>query len=167
MAGTNATREPVLGGPAVILVDTQLGQNIGTTARAMLNCGLTDLRLVRPKDAWPNDWAVRAASGADAVLEGARLFETSEEAVADLAHVYAATVRPRGMIKPVVTAGRAAAGEMRAFMAAGEPCGVLFGPERSGLVNDDVALADTVLGSAAQSRLLIAQFGPSGPGHGL
>ncbi len=144
MAGTNVSRDPIVGGPAVVLVDSQLGQNVGTAARAMLNCGLTQLRLVRPRDGWPNQWAEKAASGADAVLRRARVFGSSADAVADLAHLYAASARPRDMVKPVVTPRRAAA-EMRGFMAAGEPCGVLFGPERSGLVNDDVALADTVV----------------------
>jgi tRNA/rRNA methyltransferase len=110
----------------------------------MLNCGLTDLRLVRPREDWPNEWAVKAASGADLVLEHTRVFDTTEAAVADLAHLYAATVRPRDMVKPVVTP-RLAAAEMRRFAGADEACGVLFGPERSGLVNDDVALADTML----------------------
>lgn len=144
MAGTNASREPIVGGPAVVLVDPQLGQNVGTAARAMLNCGLTDLRLVRPRDGWPNPWAEKAASGAGTVLERARVFETTAEAVADLTHLYAATARPRDMVKPVLTPCGAAA-EMRGFVAADEPCGVMFGPERSGLVNDDVGLADGVI----------------------
>ncbi len=144
MAGTNVSRDPIVGGPAVVLVDSQLGQNVGTAARAMLNCGLTQLRLVRPRDGWPNQWAEKAASGAGTVLRRARVFGSTADAVADLAHLYAASARPRDMVKPVVTPRRAAA-EMRGFMAAGEPCGVLFGPERSGLVNDDVVLADTVV----------------------
>ncbi len=144
MAGTDATRKPVLGGPAVVLVAPQLGQNVGTAARAMLNCGLEDLRLVRPRDGWPNPWAQKAASGAGVVLERARVFETTEAAVADLSHLYAATTRPRDMVKPVTTPRRAAA-EMRRYMAAGEACGVMFGPERSGLTNDDVAMADAVV----------------------
>ena len=144
MAGTDATRKPVLGGPAVVLVAPQLGQNVGTAARAMLNCGLDDLRLVRPRDGWPNPWAQKAASGADVVLERARVFETTAAAVADLSHLYAASTRPRDMVKPVMTPRRAVA-EMRRSMAAGEACGVMFGPERSGLTNDDVAMADAVV----------------------
>ncbi|MFQ5954334.1 MAG: RNA methyltransferase [Kiloniellales bacterium] len=144
MAGTDATKEPIRGGPAVVLVDTQLGQNVGTAARAMLNCGLDDLRLVRPRDGWPNPWAEKAASGAGVVLERARVFETTRAAVADLCHLYAATTRRRDMVKPVMTPHRAAA-EMRRFVAAGEACGIMFGPERSGLVNDDVAMADAVV----------------------
>jgi len=144
MAGTNSSRDSATGGPAIILVQPQLGENIGTAARAMLNCGLGDLRLVRPRDGWPIDKAVAAASGADRVLDAARLYPSVKAAIADLAHVYAATARDRYMVKRAVTP-RLAAEEMRGFIAAGEACGVLFGPERTGLVNDDIALADTVL----------------------
>src|SRR5215470_12888415 len=144
MAGTNHKKPAASGGPAVILVEPQLGENIGTAARAMMNCGLDDLRLVRPRDGWPSDKAVAAASGADTVLAKARLYPSVPAAVADLIHVYAATARDRGMVRREVTP-RHAAQEMRGWLAAGEPCGVLFGPERTGLVNDDVALADTVL----------------------
>ena len=144
MAGTNHRRPAVTGGPAIILVEPQLGENIGTAARAMLNCGLEDLRLVRPRDGWPSEKAVSAASGADSVLESARLYPSVAAAISDLVHVYAATARDRGMVRREVTP-RCAAAEMRAWLAGGEPCGVLIGPERTGLVNDDVALADTVL----------------------
>jgi tRNA/rRNA methyltransferase len=144
MAGTDHRRRAVADGPAVILVEPQLGENIGTAARAMMNCALDDLRLVRPRDGWPSAKAVAAASGADPVLERARLYPSVEAAIAGLVHVYAATARDRGFVRRVVTPRRAAA-EMRAHLAAGEACGVLFGPERTGLVNDDVALADTVL----------------------
>src|SRR5215208_952581 len=144
MAGTNHSRDSVTGGPAIILVEPQLGENIGTAARAMMNCGLDDLRLVRPRDGWPNDRAVAAASGADRVLAKARLFPSVEAAIGDLAHVYASTARDRYMVKRELTPRRAAQ-EMHGFLAAGEPCGVMFGPERTGLVNDDIALADTVI----------------------
>jgi tRNA/rRNA methyltransferase len=148
MAGSDATQVQggVPGSPAVVLVDPQLGENIGTAARAMLNCGLTDLRLVRPRDGWPNSRAQRAAAGADVVLDGARLYDRTEDAIADLSRVYATTARHRFMTKPVVTPRQAAA-EMRAAAAAegGARCGVLFGRERTGLENDDVALADAVL----------------------
>jgi len=144
MAGTNHRRPAVTGGPAIILVEPQLGENIGTAARAMLNCGLDDLRLVRPRDGWPSDKAIAAASGADRVLEKARLYPNVRSAISDLLHVFAATARDRGMVRREVTP-RHAATEMRAWLSAGEPCGVLIGPERTGLVNDDVALADTVL----------------------
>lgn len=127
--------------PVVILVRPQLGENIGKAARAMLNFALTDLRLVAPRDGWPNPAAGPAASGADRVLDRAEVFASVETAIADLSHVYAATVRPRGLAKPVVTPA-AMAGRIRAHAA---PSGILFGPERSGLDNDEVALADTVL----------------------
>src|SRR6516225_8068238 len=144
MAGTDYRRPILGGGPAIILVDPQLGENIGTAARAMLNCGLDDMRLVRPRDGWPSEKAVAAASGADPVLEKARLYPSVPAAIYDLVHVYAATARDRGMVRREVTPRRAAA-EMRDWLAAGEPCGVLIGPERTGLLNDDVTLADTVL----------------------
>jgi tRNA/rRNA methyltransferase len=132
------------GAPAVILVAPQLGENIGMVARAMLNCGLTDLRLVRPREGWPNDKAVAAASGADRVLDAARLFATTEAAIADLAFVLATTARPRYMTKEVL-GPEAAARELRARARAGQACGLLFGPEAMGLDNDDVALASAVL----------------------
>jgi tRNA/rRNA methyltransferase len=144
MAGTDHRRQAVTAGPAIILVEPQLGENIGTAARAMMNCGLDDLRLVRPRDGWPSDKAIAAASGADAVLAKARLYPDLPAAITDLAHVYATTARDRGMVRREV-APRHAAQEMRTWLAAGEPCGILFGPERTGLVNDDVALADTAL----------------------
>jgi tRNA/rRNA methyltransferase len=144
MAGTDRRRGEPGGGPAIVLVRPQLGENIGTAARAMLNCGLDDLRLVRPRDGWPSDKAMAAASGADRVLDRARLYPGIEAAIADLVHVYASTARPRDMVRREVTPRHAAA-EMRRHLAAGEPCGILFGPERTGLLNDDIALADTVL----------------------
>lgn len=159
MAGTDHRRPVLAGGPAIILVEPQLGENIGTTARAMYNCGLTDLRLVKPRDGWPSDKAKSAASGADIVLDGARLYERAEDAVADLQHVYATTIRDRHMVKRVVTP-RFAGPEIRRLMAAGESCGILFGPERAGLVNDHVSLADTVLSiplNPAFSSLNLAQ----------
>ena len=127
--------------PAIVLVRPQLGENIGKAARAMLNFGLTDLRLVSPRDGWPNPSAGPAASGADIVLENARLFDSVAEAVADCTHVYATTVRKRGVTKPVVRPDEAAA------LIRAEPGGsaILFGPERSGLETDDVAIARTIL----------------------
>ncbi len=159
MAGTDRRRTRLSGGPAIILVEPQLGENIGTAARAMMNCGLGDLRLVRPRDGWPNKKAVAAASGADAVLDKARLYGTAEEAIADLRRVYATTARDRYMVKRIVTP-RFAAGEMRGLTAAGESCGILFGPERTGLVNEHIALADTVISvplNPAFSSLNLAQ----------
>src|ERR1700681_3959209 len=110
----------------------------------MLNCGLDDLRLVAPRDGWPSDKAVAAASGADMVLDKARLYPDLRSAVADLRHVYAATARDRYMVKRAGTP-RLGAQEIRGFLAIGEPCGVVFGPERTGLVNEDITLADTVV----------------------
>lgn len=132
------------GAPAIVLIGSQLGENIGTAARAMLNCGLTELRLVAPRDGWPNEKAVAAASGADMVLDGARLFDTAADAVADLNIVYATTARRRDMLKTVLTPRRAAA-EMRSAAGQGVRAGVLFGPERKGLHNDDVTLADKII----------------------
>jgi tRNA/rRNA methyltransferase len=127
--------------PVIVLVRPQLGENIGKAARAMLNFGLTELRLVAPRDGWPNPSAGPAASGADVVLEKARVFETVAEAVADCGHVYATTVRKRGISKPVLTPEAAA----RDVHAAPERSAILFGPERSGLETDDVALARTII----------------------
>jgi len=127
--------------PAIVLVRPQLGENIGKAARAMLNFGLTEMRLVAPRDGWPNPSAGPAASGADAVLAGARVFDTVAEAVADCAHVYATTVRRRGVTKPVLTP-EAAAHEMHAQEGRSA---ILFGPERSGLETDDVALARAIV----------------------
>ena len=130
--------------PVIILVEPQLAENIGAVARAMLNCGLTALRLVQPRPEWPNERARVNASGAEAVLDAAPLFRSVADATADLQRVYATTGRPRDLSKLTMTPPQAAA-EMRAELGRGERVGVLFGPERSGLVNDDVALADTVI----------------------
>ncbi|WP_415237637.1 RNA methyltransferase [Sneathiella sp.] len=130
--------------PAIILVEPQMGENIGAAARAMLNFGLTDLRLVDPRDGWPNDRAIPLASGADVVLEKARVFDTLNEAIADLQHVYATTARPRDMIKRVVTPN-GAGGEMRSSIDKGEACGILFGKESWGLSSDDITYADTII----------------------
>ena len=127
--------------PVIVLVRPQLAENIGKAARAMLNFGLTELRLVAPRDGWPNPAAGPAASGADMVLAGAAVFESVASAVADCAHVYATTVRKRGVTKPVVTPETAA----RAIHADAGRSAVLFGPERSGLETDDVALARTII----------------------
>lgn len=133
-----------MGGPAIILVSPQMGENIGTAARAMLNCGLTDLRLVGPRDGWPNVKAERAAVGAFEMMPPVRVFEKTEDALQDLTYVYATTARDRKMVKPIVTA-RFAAAEAKEKIAAGGRIGFLFGAERMGLVNDDVALADALL----------------------
>ncbi len=127
--------------PVIVLVRPQLGENIGKAARAMLNFGLTEMRLVAPRDGWPNPSAGPAASGADIVLETARVFETVGDAVADCANVYATTVRKRGVTKPVLSP-EAAAAEVR---GASGCSAILFGPERSGLESDDVALARSII----------------------
>ncbi|HVS01172.1 MAG TPA: RNA methyltransferase [Thermoanaerobaculia bacterium] len=144
MAGTDGTRTPRLGGPSIVLVGAQLGENIGQAARAMLNGGLTDLRLVAPREPWPNPRAHAAASGAGAVIEGARVFATVEAAVADLRWLWATSARPRDMVKPLVTPRQATA-EMRRLSPTGDGCGVLFGPERTGLENPDVVRARAVI----------------------
>ena len=132
------------GAPAVVLVRTQLGENIGAAARAMLNCGLSDLRLVQPRDGWPNVKALGAASGADAVLSGARVYPTVDEAVADLNLVHATTARPREMLKPEL-APRAAVTALRDAGRAGARLGLLFGPEKAGLKNEELVLADAIV----------------------
>lgn len=143
-SGKDPNRPTIVGGPAIILVQPQLGENIGACARAMLNCGLTEMRLVKPRDGWPNEKAQAAASGADLVLDNATLYDTTAEAVADLHVVYATTVRTRGMVQEFVTP-RVAAEELRPQYAAGHKVGVMFGPERTGLVNDDLTLADKLI----------------------
>lgn len=127
--------------PVIVLVRPQLGENIGKAARAMLNFGLTDMRLVAPRDGWPNPSAGPAASGADLVLERAEVFDTVADATADCAHVYATTVRKRGVTKPVITPENAAT----AIRAEHGRSAILFGPERSGLETEDVALARTII----------------------
>jgi tRNA/rRNA methyltransferase len=127
--------------PVIVLVRPQLGENIGKTARAMLNFGLTDLRLVDPRDGWPNPAAGPAASGADVVLEKAQVFGSVAKAVADCAHVYATTVRKRGLVVPVVTPEEAA----REIRAQAGRTAILFGAERSGLETDEVAIAGKIL----------------------
>jgi tRNA/rRNA methyltransferase len=127
--------------PAIVLVRPQLGENIGKTARAMLNFGLTDLRLVKPRDGWPNPSAGPAASGADIVLECARVFDTVADAVADCPFVYATTVRKRGLVLPVVSPEEAA----REIRAQSDGSAILFGAERSGLETVDVAVAQKIV----------------------
>lgn len=127
--------------PAIILVRPQLGENIGKAARAMLNFGLTDLRLITPRDGWPNPDAGPAAAGADIVLEKARVFTNIADATADCAHIFATTVRKRGVTKKVVTPEQAA----HEIWSAPDQSAILFGPERSGLETDDVAIARKII----------------------
>ena len=127
--------------PAIILVRPQLGQNIGKAARAMLNFGLTEMRLVAPRDGWPNPDSGPAASGADAVLEQAEVFETVQDAIADCSTVYASTVRRRDLVVPVLTPEAMAA----EIASSSERSAILFGPERSGLETEEVALANAIV----------------------
>ena len=127
--------------PAIVLVRPQLGENIGMAARAMLNCGLDELRIVAPRDGWPNPAARAAAAGADAAIDGARLFGTAAEAVADLQLVLATTARRRDLEKPVHDPRKAA----RLLRESGARTGILFGPERSGLDNDEAGLAAAII----------------------
>jgi tRNA/rRNA methyltransferase len=144
-AGTDRTKDwAQTPGPIVVLVGPQLGENIGAAARAMANFGLSRLRLVAPRQAWPNAKARMMAAGADRILDGAELYDTLEAAIADCTFVFAATARAHDQAKPVVGAAEAAA-SMAPRVAAGEPVAVVFGRERNGLENDEVALADRIL----------------------
>lgn len=148
MAGTDRSKaDAALGlapAPAIILVRPQLGANIGAAARAMLNFGLSELRLVAPRDGWPNEQALKSASGADVLIEQALLFDTVQEAIADLDFVLATTARPRDMVKHVFTPQEGAQRLKSAMMEGGHP-GVMFGAERAGLHNDDITLADAII----------------------
>jgi len=161
-AGTDKTKATIRGGPAVILVRPQLAVNIGMCARAMANFGLDDLRLVNPREGWPRsddyrDVAYSAAAGATALLDSARVFDSVQKAVADCHRVYASTARERGQAKAVMTPSEA----MSATVAAeGEKRAILFGPERTGLDNDEVAIADAIISfpsNPAYASLNLAQ----------
>ena len=127
--------------PVIVLVRPQLGENIGKAARAMLNFGLTELRIVTPRDGWPNPSAGPAAAGADIVLEQATIHASLADAVHDCAHIYATTVRKRGVTKPVLTPEQAA----EQIHTQPGRAALVFGPERSGLESDDVALARAII----------------------
>ncbi len=130
--------------PIFVLVAPQMGENIGAAARAMLNFGVTGMRVVAPRDGWPNPKAAAMASGAGAVIDGAQIFETLDAALADCAYVVATTARRRELALPVMAPAEAAAA-LHARVARNERCAVLFGGERSGLSTDDVARADAIL----------------------
>lgn len=179
MAGTDSTKPAVVVGPApaVILVRPQMGENIGAAARAMKNFGLDQMRLVAPRDGWPNERASAMASRADDVLEGAVLYDDSPAAVADLHGVYATTARAREMEKPCLTP-RAAVADMRRRLGQGQKVGILFGGEKAGLDNDDATLAQTLIQIPAnpafsslnlgQAVLLVAyEWYTAGPVPGL
>jgi len=144
-SGTDKTKTGFdLAGPVIILVEPQLGENIGMAARAMGNFALTRLRIVNPRDGWPNIAASRAAAGADHVLEQAMLFRTVEAAVADLDLLFATTARAHDQAKPVV-APEAAAREIVEHVGRGGGAGILFGRERWGLTNEEVARANRII----------------------
>jgi len=130
--------------PAFVLVRPQMGENIGAAARAMLNFGLTRMRLVAPRDGWPNPKATAMASGASRVLDVAGVFPDIAAAITDCHHVYATTARPRELTHPVMTPAEAMA-DVRARIAGGERVAILFGPERAGLETADVAQAQTII----------------------
>ncbi|TCS60250.1 tRNA/rRNA methyltransferase [Primorskyibacter sedentarius] len=130
--------------PAFVLVRPQMGQNIGAASRAMWNFGLDRMRLVAPRDGWPNPDAVAMSAGAGRLLDEAQLCETVAEAVADCTYVLATTARPRGLTKPVLSPERAMK-EARDRIARGEKVAVLFGPERAGLENADIAQANAII----------------------
>jgi len=130
--------------PVVVLVNPQLGENIGAACRCMLNFGLTELRLVAPRDGWPNPAAEPMAAGAKTVFESAKVYATTEEAVADLKFVLAATARRRELEIPVIGTGDVGPA-LRAYANEGTAAGILFGPEKAGLKNADVVLADAIL----------------------
>jgi len=144
-SGTDKTKDAAdLAGPVVVLVEPQLGENIGMAARAMGNFGLTRLRIVNPRDGWPNISAQRAASGADHILDAVELFDTVEQAVADCTLLFATTARAHDQAKPVV-APEAAAQEIVAGVGGGGTVGILFGRERYGLQAEEVALANRII----------------------
>ena len=144
-AGTDKTKDwAAIAGPIVVLVEPQLGENIGAAARVMANFGLSRLRLVQPRDGWPNLQARRSASGADRVLDDTQLYDTLQSAIADCSVVLATTARAHDQAKPVIGA-QAAAALLAPHVAAGDNVAVLFGRERYGLENDEVALADRIV----------------------
>ncbi len=130
--------------PSFVLVRPQMGENIGASARAMWNFGLDRMRVVAPRDGWPNERAVALASGAGRLLDHAGLFDSVPDALGDSTYVFATTARPRGMTMPVVTPERAMQ-QARAILAQGGRVAVMFGPERAGLENEDIARANAII----------------------
>ena len=149
-SGTDRTRPAVqAAAPVVILVEPQLAENIGMCARAMANFGLSEMRLVAPRDGWPSGGGLKkgataAASGATHILENARLYDSAAEAIADLNHVLATTARERGQMKRVLTPAEAMP-EIAGRIGGGERVGILFGRERIGLTNEEIIFADAIL----------------------
>jgi len=130
--------------PAIILVEPQMAENIGMAARAMLNCCLHEMRLVNPRESHLSEKALSASSGADIILQNAKVFSSTAEAIKDLQYTYASTARKRNQIKSVDGADFAAKNLFQKI-SGGEKCGVMFGPERTGLHNDDIALASAII----------------------
>lgn len=159
--------------PIFVLVEPQMGENIGAAARAMLNFGLTGMRIVNPRDGWPNPKAAAMASGASAVIDGARVFGTTDEALGDCHYVLATTARRRELALPVVTPEEAVSA-LRGRIGDGQRCAVLFGAERSGLSSDDTARADAIVSipvnpafaslNLSQAALLVAYEWSKGAG---
>ncbi|EFL90026.1 RNA methyltransferase [Ahrensia sp. R2A130] len=144
MSGTDSRKKLIAEGPVVILVNPQMGENIGGAARAMANFGLAELRLVDPRDGWPNPIAKANAAKADHIIDNVQVFDLLEDALADLQFVYATTARQREMLKPVRGPAEAAS-TLRTRHRAGERTGILFGRERAGLESVEVALADEIV----------------------
>lgn len=144
MSGTNRNLEIMTGGPVIILVEPQLGENIGMVARAMANFGLSELRLVNPRDGWPSEKARAAASRADHVIDGVQVFESLQDAIGDLHFIFATTARKRDMLKTVLAPDEAVSLAKERMQSGGE-VGILFGRERWGLENDEIALADEMV----------------------
>ena len=144
MSGTDYRKQLICEGPVIILVEPQLGENIGMVARAMANFGLFELRLVNPRDGWPNERANAAASRADHVIKETQVYETLPEAIGDLQYVLATTARQRDMLKQVLNPAEASS-ILRQSFTNNTRCGILFGRERWGLHNDEVALADAIV----------------------
>ena len=147
MAPTNHTQPNAAAhgtGPLIVLVDPQMGENIGAAARAMLNCGLDGLRIVNPRDGWPNERADAMSAGALEIMPPVGVYDSTAAAIADCHYVVATTARARGMVKPILTP-RAAGAELAKRQAEGQRTAILFGAERSGLTNDDTALAHAVV----------------------
>ena len=130
--------------PVVILVNPQMGENIGAVARAMSNFGMSELRLVAPRDGWPNPKAIEMAAGAESIVTSAKIYTSFAAAMEDVHMAYATTARPRDMEKTVATPQEATE-QMAAYIRAGQRCALVFGPERTGLTNDDISLCDVLI----------------------
>ncbi len=146
MSGTDHAKNQGWDGPvpAVILVEPQMGENIGAAARAMLNFGLDRMRIVNPRDGWPNPRAQAMSSGAGQVMDAVQVVDTTAQAVADMNYVFATTARTRDLTKEVMTPERAMQ-HARVLILQGKNVGIMFGPERSGLANEDIAHANALI----------------------